>query len=350
MKKAIVLVLALVLCLTAAACSGKSEAVKAVEESIAALGDITAQSGEAIQALDQAYNALSEEEKAKVENAQVLLDAVQKYYGALLAGEWCPPYVNYWDLNKAVEESAVLVNADGTLELDGTKETWTVTNGVLTTSKGPLYFGEDEQGLYLAYSEDDTYRMRPREAMEQWVSDHFLEVDLSQTDVSQVCDFYIQDCQELNDWDEPTGNVNTIVMLGSKLSEEGWRFYSTSPDTAIEVLIPAYTETFTWGAGQSNKNQQEARTETAYGIGSFVAQVGGVYTYNGETNTTTSDLTADQLSFGRAKGKLYFVKQDLVQEEYWQDRYSRILKLNDGNDTELYVSSMKDYWSDEHPF
>lgn len=94
MKKAIVLVLALVLCLTAAACSGKSEAVKAVEESIAALGDITAQSGEAIQALDQAYNALSEEEKAKVENAQVLLDAVQKYYGALLAGEWCPPYVN----------------------------------------------------------------------------------------------------------------------------------------------------------------------------------------------------------------------------------------------------------------
>ena len=81
-----------------------------------------------------------------------------------------------------------------------------------------------------------------------------------------------------------------------------------------------------------------------------MAQVGGVYTYNGETNTTTSDLTADQLSFGRAKGKLYFVKQDLVQEEYWQDRYSRILKLNDGNDTELYVSSMKDYWSDEHPF
>lgn len=163
MKKAIVLVLALVLCLTAAACSGKSEAVKAVEESIAALGDITAQSGEAIQALDQAYNALSEEEKAKVENAQVLLDAVQKYYGALLAGEWCPPYVNYWDLSKAVEESAVLVNADGTLELDGTKETWTVTNGVLTTSKGPLYFGEDEQGLYLAYSEDShgTVGQRP---------------------------------------------------------------------------------------------------------------------------------------------------------------------------------------------
>ena len=350
MKKAIVLVLALVLCLTLTACSGKSEAVKAGEEKITALGDITAQSGEVIQALDQAYNALSEEEKAKVENAQLLLDAVQKYYGSFLAGEWCSPYVNYWDLSKAMEESALIVNADGTLELDGTKGTWTATEGVLTTSVGPLYFGEDEQGLYLAYSEDDTYRMRPREAMEQWVSDHLLVVDLSQTDVSQVCDFYIQDCQELNDWNEPTGNVNTIVMLGSKLIDDGWRFYSMSPDTAIEVLIPAYTETFTWGGGQSSNNRQEARTETAYGIGNFVAQVGGVYTYNGDTTETTSDLTADQLSFGRAKGKLFFVKQDLVQEEYWQDRYSRILKLNDGNNTELPVSGMKDYWSDEHPF
>ena len=350
MKKAIVLVLALVLCLTLTACSGKSEAVKAVEEKITTLVDITAQSGEVIQALDQAYNALSEEEKAKVENAQVLLDAVQKYYGSFLAGEWCSPYVNYWDLSKAMEESALIVNADGTLEQDGTKGTWTATEGVLTTSVGPLYFGEDEQGLYLAYSEDDTYRMRPREAMEQWVSDHLLVVDLSQTDVSQVCDFYIQDCQELNDWNEPTGNVNTIVMLGSKLIDDGWRFYSMSPDTAIEVLIPAYTETFTWGGGQSSNNRQEARTETAYGIGNFVAQVGGVYTYNGDTTETTSDLTADQLSFGRAKGKLFFVKQDLVQEEYWQDRYSRILKLNDGNNTELYVSSTKDYWSDEHPF
>ena len=350
MKKAIVLVLALVFCLTLTACSGKSEAVKAVEEKITALGDITAQSGEVIQALDQAYNALAEEEKATVADAQVLLDAVQKYYGSFLAGEWCSPYVNYWDLSKAMEESALIVNADGTLEQDGTKGTWTATEGVLTTSVGPLYFGEDEQGLYLAYSEDDTYRMRSREAMEQWVSDHFLEVDLSQTDVSQVCDFYIQDCQELNDWDEPTGNVNTIVMLGSKLIDDGWRFYSTSPDTAIEVLIPAYTETFTWGGGQSSNNRQEARTETAYGIGNFVAQVGGVYTYNGDTTETTSDLTADQLSFGRAKGKLFFVKQDLVQEEYWQDRYSRILKLNDDNNTELYVSGMKDYWSDEHPF
>lgn len=78
MKKIISLVLALVMCLTLGAC-GKSKAVTAAEELIAAIGEVTVQSGDAIQKAEDAVAALSAEEKETVETLAQLTEARKKY-------------------------------------------------------------------------------------------------------------------------------------------------------------------------------------------------------------------------------------------------------------------------------
>lgn len=75
MKKTISLLLALVMCLSLCAC-GKSEEVIAVEEKIASIGEITDDSTDAINDARDAYDALSDEDKAKVENASSLHEAI----------------------------------------------------------------------------------------------------------------------------------------------------------------------------------------------------------------------------------------------------------------------------------
>lgn len=74
MKKAITLLLAVVVCLSLCAC-GKSEAVKNVETLIDTIGEVTLDSEATIAAAEEAYAALTAEEKEKVENYDLLTDA-----------------------------------------------------------------------------------------------------------------------------------------------------------------------------------------------------------------------------------------------------------------------------------
>lgn len=78
MKKIISLLLALVICLSLCAC-GKSQAVRAVEEAIQAIGEVSTDSKNAIENADNLYNALSSKEKDQVENYNILEQA-QKVY------------------------------------------------------------------------------------------------------------------------------------------------------------------------------------------------------------------------------------------------------------------------------
>lgn len=80
--------LAICLCLAmlaALAGCGKSEYVKNAEALIDAIGEVTADSGEAIEAAQKAYDALTEEDKAKVDNADVLPEAQSALEAALEA-------------------------------------------------------------------------------------------------------------------------------------------------------------------------------------------------------------------------------------------------------------------------
>lgn len=84
MKKTIALLLALVLCLSLGAC-GKSEEVKAAEEKIASIGDVTIEKADIIQEASQAYDALRDEDKKKVENFDILQNAMESLHDAMFA-------------------------------------------------------------------------------------------------------------------------------------------------------------------------------------------------------------------------------------------------------------------------
>ena len=73
MKKILALVLCLVLAFALAGC--KSQAVKTAEALIDAIGEVTAESGDAVEAAEAALQALEEKDRAQVGNAQKLTDA-----------------------------------------------------------------------------------------------------------------------------------------------------------------------------------------------------------------------------------------------------------------------------------
>jgi len=81
-KKILALILCAALALSLAGC-GKSANVKAAEEQIAALGEITVDSKAAVEAAEAAYAALTEKEKEKVENLPALTEAREALDSAL---------------------------------------------------------------------------------------------------------------------------------------------------------------------------------------------------------------------------------------------------------------------------
>lgn len=78
MKRYFSLFLAIVMCLSLTAC-GKSEAVKAAEEAISAIGEVTVDSGDAIANAEKYYNILTDDEKADVENRMELVEARETF-------------------------------------------------------------------------------------------------------------------------------------------------------------------------------------------------------------------------------------------------------------------------------
>lgn len=78
MKRIIALALVLVMVLSLCAC-GKSEEVKAAEAAITAIGEVTLQSGKAIEEAEALAEALTAEDKEKVENLETLSQARADY-------------------------------------------------------------------------------------------------------------------------------------------------------------------------------------------------------------------------------------------------------------------------------
>lgn len=74
MKHLVALFMALVMCLSLCAC-GKSEAVKAAEDAIKAIGEVTVDSNDAVKNAEKLYEALTDAEKEKVSNRMTLVEA-----------------------------------------------------------------------------------------------------------------------------------------------------------------------------------------------------------------------------------------------------------------------------------
>lgn len=77
-RKAVVFFLVMMLCVALSGC-GKSETVKATEEAIKAIGEVTLDSDKLISAAEKAYDALEEKERKQVEGAELIQEAREKY-------------------------------------------------------------------------------------------------------------------------------------------------------------------------------------------------------------------------------------------------------------------------------
>ena len=348
MKKKVLVVLMLALCLALSAC-GKSEAVKNVEAQIDALGEVSAESGEALSAAEKAYAALTDAEKEKVANFETLSAAKDRFTELKLVGDWFDGYVNFWDLNEEAEKVDLTLKADGTARSYDMDGTWSVSEGKIVSTWGDMIIHEENGTTYLTYDngQSDDNRFIPAQAHQDWLDKTFLVIDLAETDPSEVFDIYIQEVEEINEWDEPTGFRSTCAFLGSKLYDQGWYNYQGDGEIAVELLIPEYTQKWKSG-GYTGKEKKESSAGTANGFGYPVAYID----YYDEKNdySTTSDLTADQISFGRAKGKLYFINKDYVKQATWKDQYTRILETYDSLNPEVYTLGAKQYWNEEHPY
>lgn len=80
MKKVLLLILVLSICLSLCAC-GKSQAAKECEELIAAIGEVSVDSKDAIEAAERAYSALTADEKDSISASGAILNgALDAYY------------------------------------------------------------------------------------------------------------------------------------------------------------------------------------------------------------------------------------------------------------------------------
>lgn len=140
MKRVIALCLSFSLCFFLFAC-GKSDAVIAAEEAIAAIGTVTIDSGDAIANAEKLYNILSDSEKQEVENRLILVEAQEAFEQAQIE----------FELMQAEQEQAkneaIYNNAKHAFEL--LKEASAICSYGMDAVYGAWYFG--------IYEAHDTY-------------------------------------------------------------------------------------------------------------------------------------------------------------------------------------------------
>lgn len=110
MKKYLVVIMAVLMALCLCAC-GKSEAVKAAEEKIAAIGDVTLDSEKRISAAEKAVEKLSDDELKQLDKAEELKKARETYEELVLENKAAAVDSVIDQIGEVTLESAEKINA-----------------------------------------------------------------------------------------------------------------------------------------------------------------------------------------------------------------------------------------------
>lgn len=342
MKKLITAIAVLALCLSLCAC-GKSEAVKNVESMIDALGEVTSGSADAIEAIENAYNALAAEEQAKVSNYAAFTTARDQYYAQILPGSWRYSHVELWTvLNTDLCGNDFVLNSDMTWNgnaCGSMSGTWQVSNGEVILHEDTndyeflrLNVCKSDGIVGLGYSDEIHYVHE--ELFYDYLAEYFLVLDLSEIDPNEYFDFIAYEYEGTDEWGDPTGSGSTYALLHNKLYDEGWLYLTTQGDFAIEVLIPEYNSTTEYSDGYISCGTREAGSTTI----TWNPFTNGIVWLKEHDDTfeTTTDLTIDQLSIGRSKGQIVFVNS----------KYATVKTDSEGNNDRYLVWEGDCY--DEH--
>ncbi len=357
MKKVISLFFVLVMCLSLCAC-GKSEAVKNVEAMIDALGEITLESIDAICSAEDAYFALTEDEQKKVDNYEILAEARDAYYELALVGNWYSSEISL-DVESNYEKLGFVLNSDlscTNYEYGSTSSgVWSVTDGILRTNFEEgwenSYIIKDVDGiisLQLEYSESGRTMMKEEDYF-AYLNEIFLIVELSAENVADYCrlDLYTPHYYT-NEWGETVEltTTGTTLLARNNVYEDGWLYLCSSSDLTIEVLYPEYTLTYTYTDSTSTETYPAGAT-TSTESNPYVCYFPMELDRYFENYTITTDLSLEELSFGRAKGQIIFINSKFVEEVVCDKyEYRRSLKtvFSEGlYNTGFWNESMGDY-------
>ena len=331
----------LVLMLVLALCGCKSKEVKNVEAMIDAIGTVDEDSIGEIEEAMEAYDDLSEEDKAKVENYADLTSAHDDWLELLVMGAWVDESTYYYDLEEMYKRVTVTLNEDMTADGEYIFGDWRVEDGKILIDNGEVEY------MYHIYQEDDEVcigsinsKMIRKEKHTALLDAMFVTVELTEENIADYCQLIKYKENEKDAFGTETGNTTTYLRLESTVFEDGLVYYRSSDDLAVELLIPKHKVKYTTNGKKWYSYSKDASSEAIqYGL----YDAWGIYLgYEYATGQASEDqIDLEKISFGRVKGKVTFIRGEFIKEIKCDDNgTSRLLVLHDG--TELYSGTWKE--------
>ena len=316
MKKTLSLLLALCALVSLSACGAGSVVGKAndflaarqVDDMIADLPDtVTLEDEDAIVAAENAYNALSDEQKAQVEYAGYLpiyrnnldilkQEAAQKAAFESLSERLVGTWINLYD----PEDIAVEIHADGTAKIVEYEYEWTLNQNLETIrfegNSRIVFAVEDHDGLLVLHNPELMTCIR-QEEYQRFAADAVVKVSI---DAGNVRD-YFGDVTVLGALEDAEGKDTgaRLFAFHSKAYDDGLVFFTQSPDFALE-----------YAAGRKLH--------------------GAVYEpYSAYYCTDAKQVSS--LAVTNAKGELSFIRSEFVSSvRYDAETLQRVITLTNG--------------------
>lgn len=320
-------------CLCLCAC-GKSEEVKAVEEMVAAIGEISEDNLEAALDAVAAYDDLSEEDAEKVKNYDKMTEALDLWLTEHLTGEWTQEPKTLYNVDELYEKVDLTLGEDGNAVNNFVSGPWRVEDAVVRIDAGKsdyVYYVYYEEGVLGIGSM--SYRMMPSEEYQELLDEMLVTVELNESNVGDYCQIVIYTEEVEDDFGVVTGDTRTYATLSSKMYDQGLLYLDGSDDLAIELLIPEHPRRY-----QSNGRAWRSRTNDA---DTYVVKRNPYGTHGGSLGSKNleneyedvHEITADQITFGRVTGKITYIRSEYVQEVKQKDNSSsRVLVLSSGEE------------------
>ena len=287
-----------------------------VEAMIEGLGTITLDSIDEIRSIQAAVDALTDNQMNQVSNLDALGKAQDRWYELSIMGQWCQCDIPVRSLYPGTVDVLCAVDLElkddmtyaATLDNEDTAGAWYVSGGVLYLEElgwgGEMEIREQEDGFSL-YSWTYGNFCAP-ERIRQRLDEMFLEVDLTEVDPAEYIKFTSYESTSVDEWGDPSGWSYEYLAMESRIYDQGWVYLSCS-DYLVNVTIPAHTITYTYPDGGVEKFREEERVYTHNWDPFGTVSCWFAFKTTAPEYASAVDVTPDQFSISRIKGKLLFI-------------------------------------------
>ncbi|MBO7668954.1 MAG: hypothetical protein J6S60_00055 [Oscillospiraceae bacterium] len=284
-----------------------------VSEQIAELSELSTITEAAILEAEEAFEALSEEERAEVENADDIAAARERLEAqrlerqkadarAVYAGEWVE-LAEVLGVNRPIVYwfGPLTLRPDGTGESDGSEWTWDISEDLtglrLSGNRGKVTLNVVRDGAFTELQDPNgRYVLLRTTEAEKYVNARFVKIDVTGDSIGEVMDLPVCTGPILDEKDKPTGSSAWIQP--SRKIDQGLVYYGRSEDFYYTITVNGNTA-------------EQWRLEVP-----FDSLAAPEYTHFQRGSS--------------AGGTLVFIRAAYVTENRMSDGRTRVLMLSDG--------------------